>query len=437
MNDADRTIDVSLETDRLEQLLEVPPSAPAQPVVMIEYRNRGVPWWLVVSLIVLVPLVAVIGYQQIVVQTYQRRAAQAAYDRALQAANDKPAAPASREETSKPDAPASTAVPAPAPIVMTAESARAPEVKASSPPAATSEASSQPARSDSNADLKLADTAEPPGPRVRTLIGPLESVGTAPGPKAPAAPAPAGGPNATPAKPVRDDAANTKLASAPVQPGTAVAAAPNDKPASKDAAPPVTPPGATAAAAPAGGPQSAPAVAPNPTPEEFEAQIAEEAARKNAEKAEAQAELLDRMRVRHHEDRVRFHEELQEIIKSASTKQAATEINTLVKRFGGMYDPRAVARAKKIWRDSKVAQAVRVSQIRSLDIPEPVILDCISDNLHEMRGTRNGPRDNYDVRVRAAKLLLKFPVPEELGAPPAASVPANSLKDRGTADSRH
>ena len=44
MNDADEAIDVSLETDRLEQLLEVP--APAQPVVMIEYRNRGVPWWL-------------------------------------------------------------------------------------------------------------------------------------------------------------------------------------------------------------------------------------------------------------------------------------------------------------------------------------------------------------------------------------------------------
>ena len=43
MNDAKEAPDVSLETDRLEQLLEVP--APAQPVVMIEYRNRGVPWW--------------------------------------------------------------------------------------------------------------------------------------------------------------------------------------------------------------------------------------------------------------------------------------------------------------------------------------------------------------------------------------------------------
>ncbi len=77
MNDTERSADVSLDTDRLEQLLEVP--APAQPVVMIEYRNRGVPWWLLVSLVVLVPLVAVVAYQQLVVQTFQAQAANARY----------------------------------------------------------------------------------------------------------------------------------------------------------------------------------------------------------------------------------------------------------------------------------------------------------------------------------------------------------------------
>ena len=53
-SDDSRTLtEVSLDTDRLEQLLEVP--APAQPVVMIEYRNRGVPWWVLVPLVVLRP----------------------------------------------------------------------------------------------------------------------------------------------------------------------------------------------------------------------------------------------------------------------------------------------------------------------------------------------------------------------------------------------
>src|SRR6516225_5514114 len=77
MNDANDATDVSLETDRLEQLLEVP--APAHPVVMIEYRNRGVPWWLVISLVVLVPLVALVIYQQFVVVRYQQQASRAAY----------------------------------------------------------------------------------------------------------------------------------------------------------------------------------------------------------------------------------------------------------------------------------------------------------------------------------------------------------------------
>ncbi len=436
MNDADRTIDVSLETDRLEQLLEVPPPAPAQPVVMIEYRNRGVPWWLVVSLIVLVPLVAVLCYQQIVVQTYQKQAAQAAYDRALQAANDKPADPPSHQETSPPDAAAPIAVPGPAPIVMTAGPAPAPDAKASSPPAAAaaSQGNSQPTSPDSSADLNVADTAEPPGPRVRTLVAPLESVGTAPGPKVPAAPA--GGPGATPAKPVRDDSANTKLASAPVPPGTAVAAAANDKPAAKDAAPPATPPAATVAA-PAVGPQSVPAVAPNPTPEEFQAQIEEEAARKDAERAEAQAELLDRMRIRRFEDRVRFHDELREILQSAPKNHAAAEIDALAKRFRVLIDAKTYGKAKKIWRDAKIAQAVRVRQIRLLNVSEPDILNFMSDNLYAVMGTRAGPRDTNEVRVRAARQLLKFPVPEELGAPPSASVPSSSLKERTTGDSPH
>ena len=47
--------DLNLETDRLEQLLETPP--PPQSVVVVEYRNRGVPTWIFFPLIVLVPLV--------------------------------------------------------------------------------------------------------------------------------------------------------------------------------------------------------------------------------------------------------------------------------------------------------------------------------------------------------------------------------------------
>ena len=66
--------DLNLETDRLEQLLETPP--PPQSVVVVEYRNRGVPIWIFFPLIVLVPLVALVVYDRTVTQRDRVEAAQ-------------------------------------------------------------------------------------------------------------------------------------------------------------------------------------------------------------------------------------------------------------------------------------------------------------------------------------------------------------------------
>ena len=55
--------DLNLETDHLEEVIESPP--PAQPVVVIQYRTRGVPWYLVLPLLVLVPLGAVAVYHRV------------------------------------------------------------------------------------------------------------------------------------------------------------------------------------------------------------------------------------------------------------------------------------------------------------------------------------------------------------------------------------
>ncbi len=55
--------DHNLETDHLEEFIESPP--PAQPVVVIQYRTRGAPWYLVLPLLVLVPLGAVAVYHRI------------------------------------------------------------------------------------------------------------------------------------------------------------------------------------------------------------------------------------------------------------------------------------------------------------------------------------------------------------------------------------
>jgi hypothetical protein len=66
--------DLNLETDRLEQLLETPP--PPQSVVVVEYRNRGVPTWIFFPLIVLVPLGALLVYDRTVTQRERVEAAQ-------------------------------------------------------------------------------------------------------------------------------------------------------------------------------------------------------------------------------------------------------------------------------------------------------------------------------------------------------------------------
>ena len=205
--------------------------------------------------------------------------------------------------------------------------------------------------------------------------------------------------------------------------------APHDTPKSKDAGLPPAAPAGAIATPPAGGPPAVPAVAPLPTPEEFRAQIEEEAARKNAEKVDLEAELVDRERVRRYEDRVRFHEELSHIIEAPSGKTVASEIDALAKRFRGVSDPKMYAKGKRIWRDSRVPQAVRVQQIRTLGIAESDILDFISDNLNEVMRSRNGPRNQNDLRVRAARLLLKYPVPEELGIRPRRLIPRRCPKN--------
>ena len=41
--------EVILETDHLEEVIESPP--PGQPVVVIQYRTRGFPWYVILPLV--------------------------------------------------------------------------------------------------------------------------------------------------------------------------------------------------------------------------------------------------------------------------------------------------------------------------------------------------------------------------------------------------
>ena len=51
--------EVTLETDHLEEVIETPP--PGQPVVVIQYRTRGLPWYVILPSFAIVALVAAAG----------------------------------------------------------------------------------------------------------------------------------------------------------------------------------------------------------------------------------------------------------------------------------------------------------------------------------------------------------------------------------------
>ena len=55
-----------------------------------------------------------------------------------------------------------------------------------------------------------------------------------------------------------------------------------------------------------------------------------------------------------------------------------------------------------------LSQQAKVSQIRALDISEATILNFISDNFYSRMRSPGGPRDDNEVRVRAAQMLLSY-----------------------------
>jgi hypothetical protein len=87
---------LSLENEQLEEYLEKVPPAP--PVVVVQYRNRGIPSWVFVSLILVVPTSAIVIYHRMVIDKYRVETAEAR--RVLESLTDAPRAsvPAGTEE---------------------------------------------------------------------------------------------------------------------------------------------------------------------------------------------------------------------------------------------------------------------------------------------------------------------------------------------------
>jgi hypothetical protein len=142
--------------------------------------------------------------------------------------------------------------------------------------------------------------------------------------------------------------------------------------------------------------------------------------------------------------RTPFRNELQQTLKTYGPN-AGGEIDKLCNEFGREMPPeiksayyRAIRRTPQ-----RMTRQAEIEFMRGCGLPEPVILDYLANKVHKTLNTRGGPRDENEVRVKAAQILLSVPVntPHPSTTPdapaPADSRPVARAASPPPADSEH
>jgi len=175
---------------------------------------------------------------------------------------------------------------------------------------------------------------------------------------------------------------------------------------------------------------------PLPSKEETMRQIEEEAANNQAKVQQMEEREAADLRSFRYQERVKFRDELRAVLQEHGN-QAGPEINQLAKRYSFDKDPERLIQATRVWRQARASQAAKVKTIRALELPEALILDFLSDDFHAKVRTPGGPRNENEVRVRAANRLLQLELPPEdampLSRPPADPLPARTPRSRASA----
>jgi hypothetical protein len=404
-----------LETDPLQE--DELPEPPGQPVVVIQYRTRGLPWYLVLPLLILVPLGAVAFYHNLMRSRARMGpgpvtpASPVPVNAGAEIAAAKPV-PANPFDTGAGLlAPPFGALPGPlslntqplprnllepraTPVPAAAAKEEKPKpaptpaavVKNDSGPAARA-AATEPAR-------KAAPTppspmlGEGPGDRSRVTSAVKETPGRdQQGPLAVGFSVPTDMDNPFSVFPISRGTAGQKPSEPPFD-DLAL-----NRPASRPAA-----------------------NQPVPTKDQVFDEIQAEAAEKKAEMKELRG-LKDRARdevaaeaiERLEEQRVEFRQQLADIVGSGSLTKGK-EIDELCNRFGRVYDPAIKKRVGYVLSHltGKMSLQTKVKVLRKLGVPEPGVLDFLANELHRSLYSRNGPKDTNDVRLSAARQLLSM-----------------------------
>jgi len=407
-----------LDTDLLGADLEPspgpdsdPPAQPA-PVVMIQYRNRGIPPILMFPITLIISLGMFAGYHYLFVAPRQRELQEQARRQARAAT----AAP----DAVKPD-PVDPNPPEPASLGLSLDSQPLPPgFQISLPP---------PSFKDSETTRVAAKPVDEPSPQAS-----LSELTT------PKTVATAGADEATvPAEPRKEAAPPPAIG---FSPPSDVATIEPPKPTEKTDAPPPQP------AAPVEVEEANPAVAavataepkPSPTRDEMmralEAEAeANRAARveQNLKKDEARALVEVEAQLRVGAERELFHDGLRRIIAGGGpTYDVGQQIDELCDQFGRTYgnDLKSQVLGALSRFHGRISRDDEINMLRSLGVPEAGILDYLANRLElSSLNARNGPHTKAGVCVLAAKQLLHAKLPTgaaRVGVPTPAPAPTSS-----------
>jgi len=377
------------------------PGTDAPPVVVIEYRNRGIPPFLMFPLALVISLAMFTAYHYLVVRPRNHELRMAAIRAAAVASSNLPGERGGEAADPK-SAPGSLAG---LPTPLTLESQPLPPGFQLPPPS-------------------IKD--EPPV----VVASPVES-----------APKPDPG-NNEPADPNAGDApgavAEAEPAKPPAPPLAVGFARPGDQPAAPAAeAKPEPEPEAVAEIALAPDPDivveppKAPADEPPlPTRDEMLQALQDEAVAQAAQrdellrkKEEARARVEAEAQQRIEDERSAFRRALHEIV-SAGGPEAGQRIDALCNQFGRNYSDeirdRVTAYLSRVHGRISIDSEIRL--LRMLGVPEPGILDFLANGVKVSLNSRNGPRNPDEVRVMAARRLLRSrPTVTEVDAARASS----------------
>ncbi|MGP0066866.1 MAG: hypothetical protein ACLQGP_25155 [Isosphaeraceae bacterium] len=401
-----------LEVDRIDEVLEG--TDQPQPVVVIQYKKKGLPSSWVMALFVLIPIGGMLFYYHREVKRLEskERAAKRDFESwkerfRIETVQEelipikRVIAGSSSAESAGPILDKSSAIPPdsgngkgasvgiiesrvllhPVGMVTVPETKSSLTVASSAVDAPAQSLDPSPSTPSSMEPAKTQPN-DSPSPLEASPLGSVEPSGPSLGAATVGAPSVVQPSPAT--SPARADVADARAQPSPIEPGS----------------------GPAATGGPPGTPVAVQPEPPLPSKEETLRMIEEEAAQKKDEIRRQVSDQAVEIRRLRDEERLRFHRELREALDSFG-RQAGPAIDQLCVRYGYESDSRRVSQGTQFWFASTKPFAYRARWIREkLDLPETAILNFISDGLYARLHTPGGPRDRNELRVRAAHILL-------------------------------